>query len=167
MKQYEELDSMYSQYTAKANAQDMVLKKFVNALAAGLPAYLGLPENAWYRADGRKGGARVRLGLGKPESFDEKTWLEIPTFTDGSVNFSVAYSLVSGGDENPYHIVFELKVECYPEFFVVQLKHHEQDLHVSADQEDKNRFNDVYSAMVEGIKRVSDPARIKIPGAKL
>lgn len=159
----DELDANYELYEARMQAQSSALRRLAGVFQTGYAKYVGATPNVWNKPDGKVGGTRVRLGVGEPQSFEEMAWPKLPTFTDGSVPFSICHTLVSGNTGSVYHIVFLLTARCTPDGYQLSLEHHDGTFFFTADQASASDFIGVYAAMVEAIKRNSNPASVIIP----
>ena len=159
----QELDEQFEQFSIKGNARHIALTKLAGSLASKFPDYLGLTSKKWNKSDGSVGGSRVTLGTGGPENFQEVPWMQLTTKTDGSINFSIAYMLVSPERANKQLLVMEMSIKIQDDCYLVTMKHNNQPVAIGAEDVEKQDFSPVYDVLVSGIKKVTDPDTIIIP----
>lgn len=159
----QELDDQYGVYSARCNARHTKLAKAAGNIASGFIKYLGLTIPTWNKGDGTVGGDRVRLGVGEPESFEEKTWTQLSSMNDGSIHFSLSYTLASAATFRAFHVIFELSIRIEDVGYRVTIKHRPKAVLLTADQVENQDFDTVYEEIVSGIRFCTDPASVVIP----
>lgn len=147
----DDLDTAFDQYLVKSNAQGFMLRRLAGSFSDGFAAYVGASPNVWTKEDGKAGGARVRLGEGNADNFEPTPWPHIPTSL-GAVKFSISYTLSSRDHGKTYTFVFMLGAQVVEDGYRITIEHDDRQHWVSPSEDKPNRFDDVFSAMVEMIK---------------
>ena len=155
----DDLDAAFAQYVAKSNAQGYMLRRLAGNFSEGFAAYVGATPNVWNKEDGKVGGARVRLGEGDAANFKPLGWPHIRTSL-GLVNFSISYTLSARDEGADYSLVLHLCAKVVEDGYRISIDHHDKEYWVSPSEDVPNRFDLVYAAMVEMIKRRMDPESI-------
>lgn len=160
-----ELDAVFEQRVAKANAQGFMLRQFAQHFVDGFIAYVEAIPNVWNKSDGRAGGARVRLGEGENSEFKPMAWPHLRTSL-GAIDFSVSYTLSCRETDSTFSIIFPLNVRVVEDGYRVKFNYQDSEYWVAPSEKTENRFSDVYAAMVDNLKRLANPDTVIIHKAE-
>lgn len=159
---FEELRQRVVQHDSVLKIQLRLLAKAADEMVAGFGGYLGLPAQTWTHPDGTVGHRYVRLGVGDPNNFVEKSWLELSSY-DGRVDFSLALTIdpqeVMIGRKT---IVFEFSVRFVQEGYEFKFNGPDTPVILSAEDVKMQSFEKVYQVLVSRVEALFDSTKIEI-----
>lgn len=159
---FDDLNERYARFEAAQTLQHNLLIKAVGALPGGFGKHIGLTVLHWHDEDGKAGARYIRLGVGAPESFEEKPWVSL-TSMNGVVSFSLAVTVDSNLPLRPrMTYVFEGTVRFCPDGYDFAFKGLPSPIIVSPEKVIAGELSAVYDALVESLYKSFDPSLIEI-----
>ena len=159
---FDDLNERYARFEAAQTLQHNLLTKAVGSLPGGFGKYIGLTEPFFYDDDGKNGKRYIRLGVGAPESFEEKAWLSLGSRA-GVVSFSLAVTVDSRLPlQSRMTYVFEGTVRFCPGGYDFAFKGLPSPIIVSPEKVIAGELDAVYAALVESLFKSFDPSLIEI-----
>lgn len=159
MSLYSDLQKRYETRETAVQTQLHLLSKSAGDLASGFGKYLELPGDRWNHPDGKAGDRYVRLGEGSASAFKEKRWMELSSL-NGTVNFSLALTVVSEDRESRTIYVFDMSVQFCDDGYLFEVNG--KGVTLGVDDVKAGSFEPVYNLIVEKLITLLDQSQILI-----